>query len=72
MKKAVKIEGMTCGHCVASVTSALEAVEGVAQVSVDLEKKTATVETGADISDDTIGSAIKNVGYTITSIEQES
>ena len=72
MKKRAKIEGMTCGHCVASVTSALQAVEGITNVNVDLEKKTATVETGAEVSDDAIGSAVKSVGYSVTSIEQES
>ena len=72
MNKTVKIEGMTCGHCVSSATKALEAIEGVTNVNVELEKKMASIEVGAEISDDTIRNAVKSVGYSVTSIEQES
>jgi len=36
MKKSIKIDGMSCHHCVMAVQSALEAVEGVSGVSVQL------------------------------------
>ena len=39
----IRIEGMTCGHCEASVKTALESVEGVKEVSVDREAGTASV-----------------------------
>lgn len=39
----IRIEGMTCGHCEASVKKALESVEGVKEVSVDREAGTASV-----------------------------
>jgi len=32
MKETLKIEGMTCDHCVMHVTNALEAIEGVANI----------------------------------------
>ncbi len=44
MKSTLKIEGMMCMHCVANVKKALEAVDGVAAVAVNLEEKTAVVE----------------------------
>ncbi len=39
----VRVEGMTCGGCVASVTRALRAVEGVEDVTVSLERAEAAV-----------------------------
>ncbi|KAH8061134.1 cation-transporting ATPase [Aureococcus anophagefferens] len=39
----LRIGGMTCGHCVGAVTSALEGVAGVARADVDLERGLATV-----------------------------
>ena len=47
----LKIEGMTCGHCVARVEKALAAVAGVSDVSVGLESGSAIVEgTGVEAS----------------------
>jgi copper chaperone len=40
----LKIEGMTCGHCVASVKKALEDIQGVSEVVVDLDSGQATVD----------------------------
>jgi len=39
----ITIEGMNCGHCVAKVTSALQAIPGVSQAAVDLAARSATV-----------------------------
>ncbi len=44
----VKINGMSCQHCVASVTKAIEDVSGVSQVSVDLDKGEATYDGEVD------------------------
>ena len=40
----IRIEGMTCGHCIASVTKALQQVPGVEQVDVDLDSGVAKVD----------------------------
>ncbi len=40
----LKVSGMTCGHCVKSVTDALEDVDGVTRADVDLQGGRATVE----------------------------
>lgn len=40
----LRVEGMTCGHCVSSVQKALEAVPGAQRVNVDLESGVATVQ----------------------------
>lgn len=40
----LKVQGMTCGHCVKSVTQALENTDGVRRAQVDLQAGRATVE----------------------------
>ena len=47
------VPGMTCGHCVNSVTSELTAVAGVTEVSVDLTTKLVVVS-GTDLEDDVL------------------
>ena len=68
MKKTLKIEGMMCQHCVAHVTKALQGVEGVTAVDVNLKKKTATVELGAEVADETLTAAITEAGYEVKKI----
>ena len=68
MKKTIKIEGMTCGHCVESVTTALNAVEGLTQVNVDLEGNKATVE-AENVDDKIIKDAIEDIGFDVVGIE---
>ena len=57
----VKISGMSCQHCVASVTKAIEELSGVTQVSVDLEKGEATYD--GDVSEQKVKDAIVKVGF---------
>ena len=68
MKKTLKIEGMMCQHCVAHVTKALQGMEGVLSVDVNLKKKTAVVETAAQIADETFIAVIKDAGYEVKKI----
>ncbi|MCD7787872.1 MAG: heavy-metal-associated domain-containing protein [Firmicutes bacterium] len=63
MTKSLKVSGMTCEHCKARVEKALSEVEGVSGATVDLRKKTATVELSADVSDDTLIKAVAGAGY---------
>ena len=57
----VKINGMSCQHCVASVTKAIEALSGVTQVSVDLAMGEATYD--GDVSEQDVKDAIVKVGF---------
>ena len=68
MKKTMKIEVMMCQHCVAHVTKALQGVEGVTSVEVNLKKKTAVVDLGAEVSDATLTAAITDAGYEVKKI----
>ncbi len=62
----IKIEGMMCGHCQATVEKAIGAVDGVNEVNVDLATKQATVNFDPAVASlDSIKAAIKNAGYTV-------
>ena len=56
------IEGMTCGHCVAHLKAALEAVPGVVRVEVDLKPGEARVEGTASV--EALCAAMAGEGYT--------
>ncbi len=67
MKKQLSIEGMSCGHCVAHVKTALSRVQGVAKAEVDLGKKLATVE-GTLLDDALLEAAVADAGYEAVAI----
>ena len=48
-KTTLQVEGMTCAHCVRSVTSALKGVQGVLSARVDLATGTAEVDGQASL-----------------------
>ena len=57
---------MSCQHCVAHVTQALEAVEGVSKATVSLDEKSAVVELSSDVADSTLVDAVVKAGYEAT------
>lgn len=59
----LKIEGMSCKHCSASVQKALEAVDGVKKAVVDLEGKSATVTAKDSVTRSSLISAVENAGF---------
>jgi copper chaperone len=67
MKKKILIEGMSCNHCVGHVKEALEALEGVSSINVNLEGNYATVETV--VENDILKEAIEEEGYDVIGIE---
>lgn len=69
MKKTIKIEGMMCGHCEASVKKALEALEGVAQAEADHKAGTAVVTLKSDVSDESLRKAVEDKDYKVLSID---
>ena len=68
MVKVIGVEGMMCNKCVAHVTKALEGVEGVVKVDVNLEEKKATVEVEEGVTDEALTAAIVEEGYEVTGI----
>ena len=72
MKKVLIVEGMHCKHCAASVSGALESVEGVSGVKINLKKKTATVNVGKNtVCEQAMRDAVKNAGFEVVSIEDK-
>lgn len=69
MKKTIRIEGMSCAHCTARVTKALEGLAGVTAVNVDLSQNIATVEADPSVTDAVIIEAIDDAGYDVLGIE---
>lgn len=63
--KSVKIKGMSCQHCVMAVTKALEAIDGIKNVSVDLKTGTATYEEIKPVDAAVIEQTIKKAGYDV-------
>lgn len=66
--KVLKIEGMTCGHCVSSVTKELEKVAGVSEVSVDLATASAHISAENSVSQEQLQAAIDEAGYKLISV----
>lgn len=63
------IEGMTCGHCKKRVENALSELEGVKEVAVDLEAKTATLELESSVTDEVLKEAVEEWGYKVEAIK---
>ena len=63
-KTHLKIEGMTCQHCVSHVTEALAGVAGVASAKVNLKKGEAVVKS-EDASLEQLSAAVAAAGYKV-------
>ncbi len=67
--RTIKIEGMMCGHCEATVKHALEALPNVASAEVSHEAGTAVVTLTAPVADEALRQAVEAEDYTVTEIE---
>lgn len=61
-----EVDGMTCGHCVASITRQLDAVPGVERVAVDLTTQQVAVTGRTVIDDALVVAAVAEAGYAVT------
>ncbi len=68
MKKTLKIEGMMCGHCEASVKKALEGLEGVQEAVVSHESGTAVVVLNREVADDMLKKAVEEKDYKVITV----
>jgi copper chaperone CopZ len=62
-RERIKIEGMSCGHCVASVKKALESLNGVTEIRVDLEGGEASFVRSGAVAREVIERAVEEAGY---------
>ena len=65
MKTVLKIEGMSCAHCVQHTKKALEAVAGVKSAEVRLEDKSANVEHADEVSLASLKAAVIEAGFEV-------
>ena len=68
MEKTMKIEGMMCGHCEATVKKALEALDGVDHADVSHEQDQAVVTLKENVADDVLKKAVEDKDYNVVSI----
>ena len=57
------VTGMTCGHCVASVTEEVQEISGVQDVAVVLETGAVTVTSAEPLDDAAVRAAVEEAGY---------
>ncbi len=65
MQYSLKIEGMSCEHCVRAVTQALQSIDGIEDVSVSLEDKQAVFSASEELDMERVKKAVQEKGYTV-------
>ena len=65
MATQITVIGMTCDHCVRSVTEELMSVPGVTHVDVNLENGNVSISSETPISEQQIAQAIESAGYSL-------
>ena len=63
MEKTIKIEGMMCGHCEATVKKALEAIDGVVSAEPSHTENKAVLTLDKDVSDALLQKTVEDLGY---------
>ncbi|OPY10829.1 MAG: Copper chaperone CopZ [Syntrophus sp. PtaB.Bin001] len=63
--KKIKISGMSCNHCVMAATKALNSIEGIRDVKVDLTAGEATFEETAPVDPEIIKKKISEAGFDV-------
>ncbi|MEY2635236.1 MAG: hypothetical protein RIS75_1176 [Actinomycetota bacterium] len=59
------ITGMTCGHCVQSVTEEVSEITGIRDVVVDLDSATLTFNSDSEIPRETVVAAVTEAGFSV-------
>lgn len=57
------VTGMTCGHCVASVTEEVQEIPGVEDVDVVLESGSLTITSSEPVDEAAVRTAVEDAGY---------
>ena len=69
LNKTMKIEGMSCSHCEATVKKALEALPEVKEAVVSHEKGTAVLILTGDVADDVLKKTVEAKDYQVIAVE---
>ena len=65
MATVLKVKGMSCQHCVMSVTKALSQLEGIKNIQVDLAKGEVRFDNSKEVTSNRIEKAIQDAGYEV-------
>ncbi|HET9519347.1 MAG TPA: cation transporter [Actinoplanes sp.] len=63
--KTYTVTGMTCGHCVTSVSNEIKQLAGVTDVEVDLSRGAVTVTSEQSLDDAAVAAAVDEAGYEV-------
>lgn len=59
----LKVDGMSCGHCVGRVQKALDATPGVIEAKIDLGSATALIRFSGETDEDSLAKVVTEAGY---------
>jgi copper chaperone len=65
MDSVLKVKGMSCQHCVMSVTKALNQLDGIKNIQIDLAKGEVRFDNTKSVASDRIQKAITDAGYEV-------
>jgi copper chaperone len=65
MASVIKVKGMSCQHCVMSVTKALNQLDGIQNIQVDLQKGEVRFDNTKEVASNRIEKTIKDAGYEV-------
>ena len=68
--RTLEVKGMSCNHCVQSVTQALSGIDGLANVKVDLTFGTATFDETKPVDEALVKATIERIGFIPGSFRQ--
>ena len=63
--QTITVTGMTCGHCVASVTEEISELAGVEGVEVDLAEGAVTITSSQPLDPTAVRAAVEEAGYAV-------
>ncbi|WP_333618106.1 heavy-metal-associated domain-containing protein [Dietzia sp.] len=61
----ITVTGMTCGHCTSTVGNAIDALDGVEDVAVDLDSGAVTIRSDGELNRDAVSKAVADAGYAV-------
>jgi len=64
-RRTYTVTGMTCGHCVMSVTEEITEIDGVTDVAVDLPTGAVTVTSDGPLDETQVRAAVEEAGYAL-------
>ena len=67
VKTSIKVAGMTCQHCVNSVTEEVSGLAGVVSVKIDLASGNVEIESANELVVSDLEAAIQEAGYEVVS-----